>query len=233
MENCTELSEGMIVSPLWRNKPALFLGILWLFSSCDNTIKTETEQDALPFYNTADFDAEWIEKDDERYSKIHTIDTFSLKNQLGHVITKDSLDGYIYVANFFFTTCPGICPKMVNNLQTLQALFKGNKKLKLVSFSVMPWVDSVSRLKEYGLENAIDPSQWYLLTGKKEQIYTLGRKSYYVEKGLGLQKKDTEFLHTESMLLIDQKGRIRGIYNATQKVDIERITDDIHILLKE
>jgi protein SCO1/2 len=97
----------------------------------------------------------------------------------------------------------------------------------------MPWVDSVATLKKYGEERNINPAQWHLLTGRKDDIYTLARTSYFAEKGLGIQKTNAEFLHTESMLLIDKKSRIRGIYNATQVIDIERITEDIKILLKE
>ncbi len=210
----------------------LKIGILMLlFVSCTNTMKQERE--SLPFYNTADFDAEWIGNTDAAYAKIHTIDTFSLTSQLGHTITNDSLKGFIYVANFFFTTCQGICPKMVNNLTILQDSFAANKQIKLVSFSVMPWIDSVGRLQQYATANHVDSLKWFLLTGSMERIYALGRKSYFAEKGLGLQKDNTEFLHTESMLLIDKHARIRGIYNATQKADIERVTDDIKVLLKE
>lgn len=204
-----------------------FFIIFISFLSC--TKKTT----ALPFYNTADFTAEWIDKSSSNYKKIHTIDTFNLQNQLGHSITKDSLDGYIYVANFFFTICPSICPKMVNNMQLLQSKFLNNKQIKLVSFSVMPWVDSVKRLNDYGSMHQINPAKWYLLTGSKQRIYTLGRQSYFSEKRLGLQKDSSEFLHTESMLLIDKIGRIRGIYNATEKTDIDRVTDDIETLLKD
>jgi protein SCO1/2 len=97
----------------------------------------------------------------------------------------------------------------------------------------MPWIDSVRTLKRYAETNKINSDKWYLLTGSKDKIYTLGRTSYFAEKGLGLQKTTDEFLHTESMLLIDTKGRIRGIYNATQIPDIERVSDDIDELLKE
>lgn len=207
------------------------LGFLCFLFSCSQNRKTETE--SLPFYNTAQFDAEWISKTDARYKDIHTIDTFSLTNQLGHTINNDTLKGKIYVANFFFTSCPGICPKMVSNLQVLQDSLASNTKVKLVSFSVMPWVDTVKKLHEYAKEHDINPNKWYLLTGNKDRIYALGRQSYFAEKTLGLKKDSTEFLHTESMLLIDTKGRIRGIYNATQKTDIERVRDDIAVLMKE
>ena len=190
-------------------------------------------KEKLPFYNTADFTAEWIKEGDSKYQQIHTIDTFALHNQLGNIITKDSLNGFIYVANFFFTTCPGICPKMVSNLQLVQDSFALNKTIKLVSFTVMPRVDSVARLKTYGENHSINPYKWYLLTGSKERIYTLGRQSYFSEKIPGLKKDSSEFLHTETMLLIDKKGRIRGIYNGTDKTEVARISNNIQALLNE
>ncbi len=192
-----------------------------------------TKNEVLPFYNTADFTAEWINPGDSNYKTIHTIDTFAMHNQLGHLITKDSLDGHIYMANFFFTTCSSICPRMTSNLQIIQDNFANNQQLKLVSFTVMPWVDSISRLKVYGENNNINPNKWHLLTGNKERIYKLGRQSYFSERRLGLEKDSSEFLHTESMLLIDKLGRIRGIYNATQKPDIDRATADIKLLIDE
>lgn len=226
-----ELLEDLIVCRYLKNNFFLATLFFMFFISCQQPKKEEKE--TLPFYNNAQFDAEWIKETDAKYANIHIIDTFQLKNQVGHTITKDSLNGYIYVANFFFTTCPGICPKMLNNLQILQDSFAVNKQIKLVSFTVMPWVDSVEKLHEYGEVHHINSLQWHLLTGSKEKIYHLARKSYFAEKGLGLQKDSTEFLHTESMLLIDKKGRIRGIYNATQKTDVARITEDIATLLNE
>jgi protein SCO1 len=206
----------------------LIISVLIINFSCK-----KEESETLPFYNTANFTAEWIKENDAKYSKIHTIDTFSLRNQAGRLITKDSLDEHIYVANFFFSICPTICPKMMTNLSAIQKTFANNPQIKLASFTVMPWVDSVGKLKKYGEEHKINPSQWYLLTGRKEAIYTLARKSFFAEKRIGLEKTSNQFLHTESMLLIDKKGRIRGVYNATQVADIERVTEDINTLLNE
>lgn len=201
--------------------------------SCEPKNETLKNKEVLPFYNTADFDAIWIDENDKNYKNIHTISDFSLLDQNGDTITKKSLDGHIYVVNFFFTSCPSICPQMTSNLKILQKEFSKNDQVKLVSFTVMPWVDSVKRLNQYAKVNNIESRKWYLLTGDKEQIYSLARNSYFAEKGLGLQKTTDEFLHTETMLLIDKMGRIRGIYNATQKLDNERVAEDISVLLKE
>ena len=193
--------------------------------------KEKTEK--LPFYNTADFTAEWIDAGNAAYPKIHTIDTFSFKNQLGHIVNKDSLNGHVYLANFFFCSCPGICPKMVSNLNVLQNAFVKEPQVKIVSFTVMPWRDSVKILYNYGLAHHINPNKWYLLTGNKDQIYKLGRLSYFSEKKAGLNKGPDDFLHTESLLLIDKKSRIRGIYSATDTAQIRRAEEDVRVLLKE
>jgi protein SCO1/2 len=206
---------------------SFFWVILLILASCQNT------KEVLPFYNSADFTAEWIKPSDPNYQAIHTIDTFTLQNQLGHNITKDSLNGCIYIANFFFTSCGSICPKMTNNLSTLQGAFKNIPQVKLVSFTVMPEKDSVATLRKYGANHQINPNKWFLLTGNKERIYKLGRQSYFSEKRFGLQRDSSDFLHTESMLLIDKAGRIRGIYNATLSQDILRVEADINVLLNK
>lgn len=206
-----------------------FFFIIFLIS-CNSKNNSEV---SLPFYNSADFTAKWININSDDYQKIHTIERFSFYDQNGNIFNSDSLKGKIYVANFFFTICPSICPKMTSNLGTIQSTFSQEKDFKIISFSVTPWIDSVAKLKEYGLKHNINATNWRLLTGEKEKIYTLGRKSFFAEKTLGLTKNSTDFLHTETMVLIDKKSRIRGVYNATNPDEIPRIKEDIDILLKE
>jgi protein SCO1/2 len=208
---------------------AYWFFLLVLFAAC----RSGHNDERLPFYNTADFTARWIRGDDEQFKYIHTIDTFAMPDQSGNMFTADSLKGKIYTANFFFTICPSICPKMMYNLKNLQDIFLTNDNIRMVSFSVMPWVDSVKKLAAYGESMSIDPQKWHLLTGNKERINTLGRQSFFAEKKEGLQKDVSEFLHTEQLLLIDKQARIRGVYNATLAADITRAAADIKILLKE
>ena len=110
------LLADMTVCRLLRNKHILMFWFMLFLFSCDKNQKNKGEKEVLPFYNTADFDAEWISEDDFKYSKIHRIDSFSLLNQEGKIITNDSLNNHIYIANFFFSICPSICPKMMGNL---------------------------------------------------------------------------------------------------------------------
>jgi protein SCO1/2 len=200
-----------------------------LLASC----RSGHNDERLPYYNTADFTAKWINPGDEQLRSIHTIDTFAMLDQSGNMFTADSLKGKIYTANFFFTICPSICPKMMYNLKSLQDSFFTNDDIRMVSFSVMPRVDSVKKLAAYGQSMSIDPHKWHLLTGDKERINTLGRQSFFAEKQLGLQKDASEFLHTQQLLLIDKQSRIRGVYDATLAADIIRAVADIKILSKE
>lgn len=187
----------------------------------------------LPFYCAEDFTAEWIAPTDPRYSKIHRIAPFSLRNQQGDVVSNATLAGKIYVANFFFTSCPGICPKMATNLLRVQTAFASDDDVRLVSHSVMPDSDTPEVLQVYASEHGVTAGKWHLLTGDKQSIYDLARRSYFAEKVLGFRKDTSEFLHTENMLLIDRHGRIRGIYNATLPVDADRAIDDIRLLQRE
>lgn len=187
----------------------------------------------LPFYSDPDFTAEWISADSERYRAIHRIAPFSLRNQLGEVVSNDTLRGKIYVANFFFSSCQAICPKMVKNLRNIQSTFQDDADVMLVSHSVMPGTDSPDVLRAYAAANGISANKWHLLTGDKDAIYDLARRSYFAEKRLGINKQSGEFLHTENMLLIDRQGRIRGVYNATLPLDAERVIADIRQLKAE
>lgn len=188
----------------------------------------------LPFYNEETFTAEWINEDDAEYESIHTIADFEFIDQEGRKITNESFDGKVYVANFFFTLCPTVCPKMEANLSLVQDEFKGNGSVKILSHTVMPWADSVERLKEYAIQNDIDADQWHLVTGKQEDLYSMGRLSYFVDEGFGKGVTDIDdFLHTENMVLIDQQRRIRGIYNGTLKLEMRRMIADINDLLND
>jgi protein SCO1 len=202
--------------------------LLGAYSCTGNSTKV-MEEIPLPYYNTADFTPIWIEENNSA-DELHTIEKFSFLNQNGETVTNESLSGKIYVADFFFTICPSICPKMTSNLARVQEDFKNDKDIQLISFSVMPWVDSVSVLKNYAEVHNINASHWQLLTGDTEQIYELARQSFFAEKEIGLNRNTDEFLHTENFILIDRKGHIRGVYNGTIGLEMVRLSQDIRTL---
>lgn len=189
---------------------------------------------ALPYYNTPDFSPVFL-NGAASVEKIitHTIGRFDLKNQNGHAFSEKDVEGKIHVANFFFTGCGSICPGMMNKIAKLNHAYEKDSGVVFLSFSVTPWRDSVSRLREYANTNKINAPNWHLLTGPKSDIYTLARRSYFAEEALGFTKDSTDFLHTEHVLLVDKTGRIRGIYNGTLDLDMEQLERDIRLLKAE
>jgi protein SCO1/2 len=162
-------------------------------------------------------------------SKYHSIDDFSFTNQNGKTITQKEYEGKIYVADFFFTTCGSICPKMTTNLVEVQKAFINNPKVMLLSHTVFPEIDSVSVLKKYAIKNGVIDSKWNLVTGDKKQIYAMARKSYLAVK-LGKPEELYDMVHTENFVLVDSKRRVRGFYDGTKKEDIARLIEDITFL---
>ena len=142
----------------------------------------------------------------------HKIAPFAFTNQNGNKVTNKDYEGKIYVADFFFTTCQTICPKMTDNMVWLQDKIKDNPKVKLLSHSVFPNEDTVEVLKKYAKEKGVVDSKWNLVTGDQQETYKIARQSYLVVK-TGKPEELYDMVHTENFVLVDQKGRIRGFYN--------------------
>jgi protein SCO1/2 len=184
----------------------------------------------LPIYNPSDFVPELVEKNLQNKSEFHTVSDFNLLNQNGDTITQKDYENKIYVADFFFTSCRTICPIMTNNMSKIQQEFIDDDSVMLLSLSVTPEIDNVSVLRDYANKKKVNDHKWNVTTGNKKHIYELARKSYFavVERGDGgLQ----DFIHTPNFILIDKKKQIRGIYDGTNNEDVERIINDIKILL--
>ncbi|NOT76158.1 MAG: SCO family protein [Cyclobacteriaceae bacterium] len=191
------------------------------------------EPETLPFFNTPDFTPQWISTETPEYAAIHSLPTFSFVDQDGDTITDKNIEGKIVVADFFFTICPGICPRLTKSMENVQSSFKDDDMITLLSHSVTPDLDSVPRLKEYANSHNVQKGKWHLLTGDRKQIYTIARQGYFADEEVGLKKSENEFLHTENFILLDGQKRIRGVYNGTNPTEIERLIEDIHILKKE
>lgn len=205
--------------------------VLVLTVSCKN--EKVNKETTLPYFNTALFTPEWIDKDSDKYASIHKIPTFSFVNQNGDKVTNKTYEGKIYVADFFFTSCPGICPRLAKNMRTLQEAFKDDDDVLLLSHSVTPEKDSVPVLKEYAIENQVNSKKWNLVTGNKKEIYDIARKAYFADEDFVKTQDESAFIHTENFVLIDKKGRIRGVYNGTLAVETERILRHIKLLKRE
>ena len=207
------------------NKVILLLFVVALFS-CQN----KEQLRKLPYYNTSNFTPVWESPEDGSF---HSIRDFKLIDQQGKAFTADSLKGKICVVDFFFTSCPGICPKMAKSMTTLQNDFFSDDSVLLISHSVTPEQDSVATLAQYAKKNNVSYNKWKLLTGDKEEIYNLGRKFYFVEEDLGENKDSSIFLHTENFVLIDKNKIIRGIYNSLDPTSMLSLKEDIKVLKQE
>jgi protein SCO1/2 len=213
----------------------LLLLLFLIVIGCKENIKTQegSRVDALPFFNEASFTPKWISYNSTALKSFHKIPDFELINQNGEKVTQKTFENKIYIADFFFTTCPGICPMMTDSMLKLQEEFKNNTAVLFLSHSVTPTIDSVPKLKEYALENGIIDKKWHLVTGNKKEIYDLGRKFYFVEEDLGEPKGIDAFLHTENFVLIDTNKHIRGIYNSLNRASLAQLIIDVKALQKE
>lgn len=186
----------------------------------------------LPIFNPADVNPELVDSTVQYIRKYHTIADFSFTNQNGKTITQKDYEGKIYVADFFFTTCGSICPKMTTNLVEVQKAILNNPKVMLLSHSVTPEIDNVAVLKAYALKNGVNDAKWNLVTGDKKDIYRMARQSYLAVK-LGKPSELYDMVHTENFVLVDTKRRVRGFYDGTKSSEIERLFADIDFLCKE
>jgi len=193
---------------------------------------SEANVSTLPFYNSIDYTPEWIPSNTPAYKQIHTIAPFSFTDHKGKILDQNFMDGKVYVCNFFFTSCPSICPKLTRAMEGLQNQFSDRKDFLLVSHTVMPWRDSVDVLDLYAENMEVNYDRWKLVTGPEEEIYELARKSYFADEQFGFTQDESEFLHTDKFILIDRHRRIRGIYTGLIQEDLDRLAEDIDVLLK-
>ncbi len=186
----------------------------------------------LDIYRPANVDPSLVDSTIQHVKKYHKIADFSLINQNGKTITQNDYKNKIYVADFFFTTCPTICPIMTKNMVNIQKEIINDDEVMLLSHSVTPEIDTVAQLKRYAIEKGVIDSKWNLVTGDKKEIYKLARKSYLAVKDDG-DGGPFDMVHTENFMLIDKKRQIRGFYDGTNPEDIEKLLNDISHLKKE
>ncbi|RAV29721.1 SCO family protein [Sinomicrobium soli] len=189
-------------------------------------------KEVLPVYQPSMVRAELVDSTIQYVKKYHTIADFKLVNQNGDTITQDDYSNKIYVADFFFTTCPTICPIMTDNMTGIQKAVAPYDDVMLLSHSVTPEIDSVPQLKKYALEKGVNDEKWNLVTGDKKQIYRLARKSYLAVLNDG-DGGPYDMIHTENFILVDKKKRIRGFYDGTDGEDMEKLLHDIEVLRGE
>ncbi len=159
----------------------------------------------------------------------HSIGSFSLLNSDSTIVTEKLIEGKIFVADFFFTNCSSICPKMSGQLMRVQYEYKEDSSVVILSHTVDPEHDTPSVLKQYAKKYEAIPSKWVFLTGNKKTIYDLARNNYFISATGGDGGKE-DFIHSEQMVLVDKKKHIRGYYDGTDVRDVRRLMDEIKLL---
>lgn len=190
----------------------------------------------LPVINPVDVEEELVDNDLLRLGYGHKIGDFSFLNQDGTTIDASVLDGNVTVVEYFFTTCKTICPKMTEEMQRVHEKFKTNQKVKILSFTVNPEVDTVEQMFRYAKKHNADSKQWHFLTGDKTVLYAAARKYFFLLKpaeAKNLGDAGSDFIHTNNFVLIDQKRRIRGYYNGLVSEEVNGMMKDIEGLLKD
>jgi protein SCO1/2 len=159
---------------------------------------------------------------------------FAFDNQEGKTITNKDLTGKVYVAEYFFTTCKGICPKLNTNMKQIAKDYAGERDFRILSYTVDPETDTVARMKRYADSLGADPQRWWFLTGRKDSLYHLARSGYLLDdpKNNALNINE-QFIHTQFFALVDKGGRVRKIYDGLKKDELREMETDISALLKE
>ena len=202
------------------------LGLSWIILSCDSA------NDKLPILGRMEIKNVEFEGGIKADTIYHTIPDFSFVNQDGEIVTQDTFKDKIYIADFFFTTCPTICPIMKTQMLRVYEKYKGNANVKILSHSIDPEHDSVAVLHEFADRLGVSSDTWHFVTGDKDEIYEIGQESYMVT---AMEDPDEPggYLHSGAFLIIDKQRMIRGIYDGTKEEKVDILLKDIDKLLNE
>lgn len=209
-------------------KYTYLLVILLAFSQCTPNSEGTKE---LPILGNRYVEDKIIEGKTVADTVYHTIADFEFINQMGQKVTNETVEGKVYVADFFFTSCPTICPIMKKEMLRVFDSFKENPDFMILSHSIDPGYDTQEVLFEYADRLGIeDAKTWNFLTGEPQKIFEIGQTSY-LTTAMEDQNEPGGFLHSGAFLLIDQSGRIRGVYDGTKSDQVDRLIKDIPKIL--
>ena len=221
-----------------KNTILAFLGVILLgIAAVFYIINEEGSKRKIPILNPNEVNPVLVDSSLQQKGIGHFISGFSLTNQDGEIVNESIIKNKIVIADFFFTSCPSICPKMTSQLERVQKEFINDDRVMILSHTVWPERDSVPLLKDYALQYNAVKSKWMFLTGDKVHLYDLARKSYLVAPSLTdtnfTHGSENDFVHTENFVLVDSKKRIRGIFDGTDSEEVDELILDIKTLLKK
>lgn len=197
---------------------------------------SRSTQKKLPIINPTDLLPEVVDQELRNKASGHTIQEFEFLNQNGDLINSEQLKGKIWVVEYFFATCSGICPIMNEQMQRVQEAYKTDDNIKLLSFTVDPENDTVEALKIYASNHLALDGKWHFFTGEKIKLYNLARQSFFLLKPAEAKNQGDaggDFIHTNNFVLIDSQKRIRGYYDGTNPGEVDELISDIEILNNE
>jgi len=183
----------------------------------------ESNKETLPYYGE-----NFVKIKETESSKVGN---FEFTNQDGLSLDGKFVEGKVWVACYFFTTCQTICPKMISGMADIQEAYREEEGLRMVSFTVDPDVDTPDVLKKYAENRNINTRQWNLVTGDKKELYRYARKELTLLATDG-DGGPQDFIHSDRLVLIDQENRIRGYYDGTEPLEVKQLITDIKKLLK-
>ena len=170
----------------------------------------------------------WIKRNDT----ISVVRPFAFINQDGKTVTKKDVDGKVYVAEYFYTTCTGVCPVMNKNLKQVYEEFKDEKDFIILSHTVQPQVDSVTVLKRYAESMQVNTNRWIFLTGRKDSLYQMARVSYMIDDPANnLKNIDDDFLHTQLWALVNREGKVKKVYDGLKESEVKAMIKEIKRML--
>lgn len=172
--------------------------------------------------------------DKKKVAPVSFVRPFAFTNQDGQTVTDKDMNGKVYVAEYFFTTCKGICPKMNNNMRTVYEALKNENDFLILSHTCDPETDSVAQMKKYADSMQVDTKKWVFLTGRKDSLYNMARSSYTIDDPANnLKSIDDDFLHTQYWALVDKEGDVRYIYDGLKESEVRSLIKKARLLLKE
>jgi len=209
-----------------------FFASVFIFLIIFSLTSCNSGEQKLPILGERDWIKKTVDGKEVVDTIYNTIPPFSFVNQNSDTVTEKIIDGKIYITDFFFTTCPTICPVMKRQMLKVYEKFKGNKDVMILSHTIDPEHDTPQVLNTFAKDLGVTGNQWQFLTGSKEKIYEIGLKSYMV---VAKEDKSAEggFLHSGAFVLVDKDKHVRGIYDGTTEEGTKRIIADIQTLLDE
>ena len=191
---------------------------------------TDAPHDGLPFFRSKELTPEWVSAREANSDGMHRIPAFALTSHRGARVTEGALQGRVTLVHFFYAECGRVCPRAVGSIQRLLQSMPADSAFQVLSYTVQPEHDSVAALAAYASHHEITDTRWQLLTGPWSDIASLAASGYFVNLRDGSSYGTDDLAHTETLVLIDQRSRIRGVYNATLALDMEQIARDVRTL---